>query len=225
MKRMKTPIKTLPGIFALCVLAACSTGNMNASINREYNRKMDHINIATYDMSSPDGVYDDPNLFFSMLANGTELSQQQRALVEFGRQYLGATYVYGSTNPGEGFDCSGYTQYAYKHVLNINLPRTAAQMSQVGVQVTPNDLKAGDLVFFNTSGANFSHVGIYIGEGKFFHASTKQSAIVIGDMAAPYFSSRYNGARRIIGINDIYNTAGLSNANYTANYNPNYQGI
>lgn len=211
MIRMKTQIQSA---VLLLLLAACSGKNMNANLNRDYNKKMDKINIATYDMGLDDGVYEDPNLFFEVMAS-KDLSNKQRALVNFGRQYLGATYVFGATNPSEGFDCSGYTQFAFKKVLDINLPRTAKQMAEVGMPVASNyDLKAGDLVFFNTRGFDYSHVGIYIGEGRFFHASTKANAIIIGDMATPYFSSRYNGARRILGVYDNYNTAGANNTGH-----------
>jgi cell wall-associated NlpC family hydrolase len=182
---------------------------MNADLNRDMNRKLDKINIATFDMVNPEGT-NDPELFYSILANN-EYSKAQLALINYSRQFLGTTYIFGATDPNQGFDCSGFTQFAYKNALGKNLPRTALQMSQVGFSVDDtNQLKAGDLVFFNTRGFDYSHVGIYIGEGKFFHASTKLNAVVLGDINNDYFSKRYNGARRVMGESNFVQYNGLN---------------
>ena len=211
MKTMKKPATVFLTYALLLLLAACSsnTKNMNADINRDMNRKLDKINIATFDMRNPEEAYNDPELFYSILANN-QYSQQQLALINYSRQFLGTTYIFGATNPNEGFDCSGFTQFAFKNAIGTKLPRTALQMSQVGYPVDQYDLKAGDLVFFNTRGFDYSHVGIYIGEGKFFHASTKLNAVVLGDLSSPYFSSRYNGARRVMGESNFVQYNGLN---------------
>ena len=210
MLAMKKPATVLLALSLLLLVSACSS-NMHADINRDMNRKLDRINIATYGIQDPETAYNDPDLFYTILANN-EYSRQQLAIINFGRQYFGTSYVFGATNPNEGFDCSGFAQYAFKQALGQNLPRTALQQSQVGYPIdNVDELKAGDLVFFNTRGFDYSHVGIYIGEGKFFHASTKQNAVVMGDITSSYFSSRYNGARRVIGVNN--------NINNFANYN------
>ena len=210
MAGMKKPVTVLLAL-SLLMFNACSHSNMNADLNRSMNERLDHINIATFDMINPEEAGDNPQLFYSILANN-EYSKAQLALINYSRQFLGSTYVYGSTNPGEGFDCSGFAQYAFKNALGKDLPRTALQMSQVGSVVESNDLKAGDLVFFNTRGFDFSHVGIYIGEGKFFHASTRLNAVVLGDLKSDYFARRYNGARRVIGDSNFvqYNTGNTS---------------
>ena len=117
------------------------------------------------------------------------------AIIATAKQYIGVPYVWGGSTPS-GFDCSGYIQYVFgKH--GISLPRTSAQQYTVGVWVSKSNLRPGDLVFYNTSGSGVSHLGIYIGNGKFIHASTSRG-VMISEMSNSYWSARYYGARRIL---------------------------
>lgn len=144
-------------------------------------------------------LYSDSEDFYESLLTEMEYSDDQRELISTGRSMLGIPYIYGEQNIKRGFDCSGFTQYVYREALGINLPRTAKQMYGEGNPVyLREDLKAGDLVFFNLLGYDYSHVGIYIGNGRFFHASTNKKKIVIGNLKNEYFAKRYNGARRIL---------------------------
>jgi cell wall-associated NlpC family hydrolase len=111
--------------------------------------------------------------------------------VAYAKQFLGCKYVYGGTSPS-GFDCSGFTQYVYKH-FGISLNRTAAAQYSNGTSVT--NLQAGDLVMFGTSGIN--HVGIYIGENSFIHAANTNSGVTIDSLSSSYYKANYVGARRI----------------------------
>jgi hypothetical protein len=190
----------MPALVLLLLLSACATGAMNAEINRTQNAKLDKVSLATINMAQEEGeVIEDPEFFFNLLAQEIEYNEAQIALIGFGRKYLGTAYVFGQKDPDEGFDCSGFTQYAFQKALSKKLPRTAKEMSAIGKRIDAKELVAGDLVFFNTRGFKYSHVGIYIGEGRFFHASSKLNAIVIGDMNKEYFAKRYNGARRVLG--------------------------
>ena len=117
------------------------------------------------------------------------------AIIATAKQYIGVPYVWGGSTPS-GFDCSGYIQYVFgKH--GISLPRTSAQQYTVGTWVSKSDLRPGDLVFYNTSGSGVSHLGIYIGNGQFIHASTSRG-VMISEMSNSYWSARYYGARRIL---------------------------
>ena len=106
-------------------------------------------------------------------------------------------YRYGGTSPDSGFDCSGFVGHVFRHSMGIALPRTSHEISQVGIVLQAYQLRPGDLVFYNTQRSSFSHVGIFIGEGKFVHSPKRGSRIKVEKMSEKYWVSRYNGARRI----------------------------
>ena len=110
--------------------------------------------------------------------------------------YLGTPYVWGGTTPS-GVDCSGLVYLVYSPYV-ANLPRTSYDQWRAGVAVDRADLAEGDLVFFNTDGTGASHVGIYIGDGQFVHPAASAQRVVIDRLDAPYYLTRYLGARRIL---------------------------
>lgn len=119
-------------------------------------------------------------------------------LILKGLELVGINYRFGGTNPDSGLDCSGFVQIVFKDALGKLLPRTAREQSQVGDEVSRNELKPGDLVFFNTMRHAFSHVGIYLGDNHFVHAPRTGSEIRVEDMSQSYWAKRYNGARRVL---------------------------
>ncbi|ULO10145.1 C40 family peptidase [Paenibacillus sp. 19GGS1-52] len=108
---------------------------------------------------------------------------------------IGTKYVTGgiSTN---GFDCSGFTMYVFDKI-GIDLPHQSGSQYQMGSAISRDDLRPGDLVFFNTTGKGVSHVGIYVGEGKFAHASSSRG-VTISSLSDSYYVNRYVGAKRIM---------------------------
>ncbi len=123
--------------------------------------------------------------------NGTA----RQEIVNTAKQYIGAPYAWGGTSPS-GFDCSSFVQFVFaKH--GVSLPRTSSQQWSVGSSVSRANLQPGDLVFFNTSGQGVSHVGIYIGNGQFIHASSSRG-IIISELSSSYWSPRYIGAKQIL---------------------------
>ena len=112
--------------------------------------------------------------------------------------FLGVRYVRGGNSAEQGFDCSGFTRYVFENSLGLVLPRRADEQARIAglLQVRRDELRPGDLVFFNTMRRAFSHVGIYVGEGKFIHAPRAGSEVRIEDMRVSYWAKRFNGARR-----------------------------
>lgn len=123
---------------------------------------------------------------------GASAGSKLDAVIE---ELLGSPYKYGGTTP-KGFDCSGFTAYVFAK-FGIELPHSSAAMAKQGVKVDKDDLREGDLVFFNTSGKGISHVGIYVGDGKFAHASTSKG-VIITSLSDKYYVKRYVTARRIL---------------------------
>jgi cell wall-associated NlpC family hydrolase len=119
------------------------------------------------------------------------------AMVSEALNYLGIRYRFGGTSPDTGFDCSGLVSYTVERSLGLKLPRNATEMAQQGIAVNKNELKAGDLVFFNTLGRRYSHVGIYLGDDRFVHSPSAGGVVRVESMAMTYWAKRYNGARRL----------------------------
>ena len=120
--------------------------------------------------------------------------------LDFYKTLLGKPYVWGAQGPNS-FDCSGFTYYVFKNKAGIVLPRTSSAQSKYGTYVSKSNLKAGDLVFFDTNGANdgnVSHVGMYIGNGQMIHASYGQKKIVIANFNDSYYQKAYVNARRVL---------------------------
>lgn len=136
--------------------------------------------------------------------NGEETSFLERytnsaqELILKGLEMVGVNYRRGGTNPDAGLDCSGFVQLVFKEAVGLVLPRTSREMSEVGDRVDTTELKPGDLVFFNTMRRAFSHVGIYLGEGRFLHSPRPGGEVRVEDMRSSYWTKRYNGARRIV---------------------------
>lgn len=116
--------------------------------------------------------------------------------LDYALSLTGTRYRYGGTSPREGFDCSGFVQYVFGH-FGVELPRTARDIAESLPSVGRAELKPGDLVFFNTNGRTFSHVGIYIGDEKFVHAASSASKrVMVSDMNDDYWRKRLTGLRR-----------------------------
>jgi cell wall-associated NlpC family hydrolase len=111
---------------------------------------------------------------------------------------LGTPYRYGGASPETGFDCSGLVRHVFASVLDHDLPRRSEEISRYGAPVARADLQPGDLVFFNTLRRAFSHVAIYIGEGRFIHAPARNGRVRIEGMDDRYWATRFNGARRLV---------------------------
>lgn len=127
----------------------------------------------------------------------TAIAAAQHPLSRQALQQLGTRYRYGGASPDLGFDCSGLVHYSAKESLGLKLPRRSVEIAQSGRTIRRNELSVGDLVFFNTLGARYSHVGIYVGSNMFVHSPASGGVVRLEDMTAPYWNKRFTGARRI----------------------------
>jgi len=128
--------------------------------------------------------------------------EKSKKIISLAKQKLGRKYVWGAAGQRNTFDCSGLTSYVCK-ANGIVLPRRAIQQSRYGKPVKRSELQPGDLVFFDTSKQRkgyVNHVGIYIGDGKFIHASSAKKKVVITSLNKPFYSQRFKGARRVTSL-------------------------
>jgi len=109
----------------------------------------------------------------------------------------GTPYKFGGNSPDTGFDCSGFVRYVFGEAANLALPHGARAISQLGKTISIDQLQPGDLVFFNTLKHAFSHVGIYLGDGRFIHAPSAGGNVSVVSMNDAYWVKRFNGARRL----------------------------
>ncbi|MDN4587656.1 hydrolase Nlp/P60 [Xenophilus aerolatus] len=126
------------------------------------------------------------------------VSDRTSELVVSAMGFLGVPYRRGGNSAETGFDCSGFVRAMYNKSVGLLLPRRAEEQAAATEKIDRSDLKPGDLVFFNTMRRAFSHVGIYIGDGKFIHSPRTGSEVRVEDMNGSYWQRRFNGARRVI---------------------------
>jgi cell wall-associated NlpC family hydrolase len=111
---------------------------------------------------------------------------------------VGTPYRYGGNTPDGGFDCSGLVNYVYRDMLDLKLPRTSRDLAAFqGPRIAPGRLTAADLVFFG-SGGSVTHVGIYVGEGRFVHAPSSGGTVRLDRLDGPYWRDHYSGAKRVL---------------------------
>ena len=130
-------------------------------------------------------------------ANLTVGQGPNRALAVYALKLIGTPYYFGGSSPEQGFDCSGLIQYSTKKSLNLNAPRTAAEQSAWGRNISLADIKAGDLIFFETSGQRISHSGIYLDDDFFVHAPSSGGVVRVDSLKNPYWQPRIRIIRRI----------------------------
>ncbi len=133
---------------------------------------------------------------------------------------LGVHYRFGGNSPESGLDCSGLVRYVFREATGLVLPRRAEEMSRVGEHVNEEELRPGDLVFFNTLRRAFSHVGIYIGEGRFVHAPATGKEVSVEEIDRRYWQHRFNGGRRLLAAEAPSSHAQAPDNNYRVQPEP-----
>ncbi len=125
------------------------------------------------------------------------VSSKASELVVNAMGFLGVPYKRGGNTVETGFDCSGFVRSMYEQTVGLILPRRAEQQAAVTQNIEKSELKPGDLVFFNTMRRAFSHVGIYVGEGRFIHSPKPGAEVRVENMSVDYWARRFDGARRV----------------------------
>lgn len=116
----------------------------------------------------------------------------------FSLMLLKTGYQFGGKNPAAGLDCSGLVTYVYREAADMRLVANAAMLAREGREVAVDQMRTGDLVFFNTLGRPFSHVGIYLGNGEFIHAPSSRGQVRVEKITTPYWSQRFEMARTLL---------------------------
>ena len=135
-----------------------------------------------------------PPLQVSFVDRATATAQDA---IDQAMDLLGIRYRRGGSSPEAGFDCSGFVSHVFREGLGLILPRSSKEMSKSGQEIEREELRPGDLVFFNTMRRAFSHVGIYLGDNQFVHAPRTGGRVRIEDLRDGYWMKRFNGARRV----------------------------
>lgn len=123
-------------------------------------------------------------------------SDPRQDLTDFAMQFVDVRYRRGGRAPSTGFDCSGFVHYVFAQVLGIDLPNNSIGQYEVGKKVARSDMMTGDLVFFKTHGKRISHVGIYLGQGRFIHSPTTGERVRVSNLSENYWARHFAGARR-----------------------------
>ena len=127
-----------------------------------------------------------------------QLDPKRTELVLVSLSQVGLRYRWGGISPNGGFDCSGLVVYVFHQALQVIVPRTSYAQARIGRSIGSNGPRPGDLVFFNTMRQRYSHVGIYVGEGRFVHAPAANALVRLDSFEAPYWRDRFDGARQLI---------------------------
>ena len=162
---------------------------------KKHSHKTEHV--ATHSTKQASQYYDrTASNATNRIRPEAEAPTAANEIVRTAYAYRGTPYRFGASRPG-AFDCSGFTQYVYSR-KGINLPRTAAEQFHSGKAVTSDKLKPGDLIFFHTTRPGISHVGMYVGNGKFVHSASRKSGGVRVDNLNGYYKKAFRGARRFM---------------------------
>lgn len=139
-----------------------------------------------------------------------EAAAWEQLLKRVANDLVGTRYRLGGSSPMLGLDCSGLIKQIWLRMGLDDLPHKAANMAKLGVPVQLRDIQVGDLVFFNTTGKQNSHVGVYIGEGRFVHASSVLKKVTENSLSERYYQKTFNGIRRVTGLQSMAGAPSLS---------------
>lgn len=184
----------------LCTLLACAACASTAALgNDELDRFLNERGLLN-PPARADGLALTPPVSTAPPSQSAEDGDQRMSgLVVAAMGALGLAYRRGGNDYASGFDCSGFVRALYQQNFNLLLPRRAAEQAAATQSIGRDELRPGDLVFFNTLNRSYSHVGIYVGDHRFIHSPRTGAVVRIEDMRVNYWNRRYDGARRVVG--------------------------
>ncbi|WP_228768215.1 C40 family peptidase [Limnohabitans sp. DM1] len=131
-------------------------------------------------------------------ADPSRTQSQRNDLALFAMSLLDTRYTWGGRGPATGFDCSGLVSHVYREAVGIPVKGTSADLGRQSRPIDRSQLQPGDLVFFNTLGARHSHVGVYVGNNKFVHASNPRTGVRMDALSNRYYAQRFEGAQTLL---------------------------
>ena len=162
------------------------------------------------DSDDLDNLLKDRGLMTQIKQVRQNVGHRASELVVTAMGFLGVPYKWGGNTAEDGFDCSGFVRSMYQQSIGLLLPRRAEQQAAATQQIEQADMQPGDLVFFNTMRRAFSHVGIYVGDGKFIHAPRAGAHVRVESMTIGYWQRRFDGARRVTTTNNASSSPAAS---------------
>ncbi len=175
---------------------ACVANALQDYFGTSIVEAVDALRAAKIEVAGSEADSNDTDSADAVASNAVEVSDPRQDLSDFAMQFVDVRYRRGGHAPSTGFDCSGFVHYVFAQVLGIDLPQNSMGQYQVGKQIARTDMMTGDLVFFKTHGKHISHVGIYLGEGRFIHSPTTGERVRVDNLASQYWARRFAGARR-----------------------------
>lgn len=169
----------------------------NVALAAPVDGPSDHTATESVAAPSPKSLLSLSEVRQAVAEQATQVADNTSTLVSTAMSFVGVKYRRGGANANTGFDCSGFVLAIYKKTAGLVLPRRATDQAASTEVIDKRDLKPGDLVFFNTMRRAFSHVGLYLGEGKFIHSPRTGEHVRVDDMQSTYWKHRFNGARRV----------------------------
>jgi cell wall-associated NlpC family hydrolase len=175
---------------------ACVASALQDYFGTSIVEAIDMLRAARIEAAGGDADSHDADSVDPIASNAVEVSDPRRDLSNFAMQFVDVRYRRGGHAPSTGFDCSGFVHYVFAQVLGIDLPQNSVGQYQIGKKIARTDMMTGDLVFFKTHGVHISHVGIYLGDGRFIHSPTTGERVRVDNLASHYWAHRFAGARR-----------------------------
>ncbi len=218
--RIISPLSRVAGILMMSAALAAPMGTAMAapqSVRHPAMRPVDDQGLLDSVASS---VANRSSQLISTVRDGTT------SLVDSAMNFLGVRYKLGGRTAETGFDCSGFTRYVFEASLGRVLPHRADEQANAPelAKVDRKDLKPGDLVFFDTMRRTFSHVGIYLGDGKFIHSPRTGETVRIEDINISYWARHFTGARRVPELADAGGNANASGTSMLASLKARFAG-